>query len=484
MTKVLQQPIHQIKIVQNDNNLERSGEIVNSMREYFKTGATLPFEFRREQLKKFHNAIKNNEKGIYEAIRKDMGKPDYEILSTEVGLTLMEISFAIKHLKGWMKKKKTKTPFFNYGTKSYRYPTPKGVVLIIGPWNYPFMLVMNPLIGAIAAGCCAVVKPPDFAFETSKIIQKILHETFDENYIIVIEADGSGTEKLLDLQWDHIFYTGSTRIGKLIQEKATKNLTSVTLELGGINPAIVDKTANIGKAIDSIMYGKWINLGQTCLAPNHIYVHEKIKEKFTSELIRRMKKQFTDNPIESENLARINNPNHHKRLVSLLDEGEILHGGNYSEQDLFVEPTIIVNPNRDKSKILNEEIFGPILPIVTFNDKDFTLDKILEKINAGEEPLSAYLFSNDKKVQIKIVNTLKSQNILINDTTLQFVNPNLPFGGVGTSGIGGYHGYYTFEQFSLIKSVMHQNMPFHLVRWVRRPPYNRIKIFITKFFFK
>ena len=172
MTRVLQEPIHQIKnsenfkIVQNDSNLERSGEIVNSMREYFKTGATIPYEFRREQLKKFHKAIKNNEKGIYEAIRKDMGKPDFEILSTEVGLTLMEISFALKHLKGWMKKKKTKTPFFNYGTKSYRYPSPKGVVLIIGPWNYPFMLVMNPLIGAIAAGCCAVVKPPDFAFET------------------------------------------------------------------------------------------------------------------------------------------------------------------------------------------------------------------------------------------------------------------------------------------------------------------------------
>ena len=292
MTKELAPLVNQFKtsdtfkIVENDSNVERAGEILSSMREFFNSGATLSYDFRKTQLKKFHKAIKDNEKGINEAIRKDMGKSDFEILSTETGLTLFETSYAIKHLKGWMKKKKAKTPFYNFGNKSYRYPSPRGVALIIGPWNYPFQLIMVPLIGAIASGCCSILKPPDFAYDTSKIIKKIISETFDEKYIKVIEADGSGTQKLLELQWDHIFYTGGTKIGKLIYEQASKNLTTVTLELGGVNPCIVDKNANITKAIDSIMFGKWINLGQTCLAPNHIYVHQAVREKFINDLMK------------------------------------------------------------------------------------------------------------------------------------------------------------------------------------------------------
>lgn len=490
MAKIVEEPIEHIKnadtfkIVQNDSAIDRAEELLTAMRDYFTSGATLSYKFRKTQLQKFHTAIKDNEEEINKAIRVDMGKSDYEILSTETGLTLFETSHALKHLKKWMNKKKAKTPFFNYGNKSYRYPSPKGVVLIIGPWNYPFQLIMVPLIGAIAAGCCAIVKPPDYAFETSKVIKKIISATFDDRYIKVIEADGSGTQKLLELQWDHIFYTGSTRIGKAIYEQAAKNLTTVTLELGGVNPAIVDKKANIGKAIDSIMFGKWINLGQTCLAPNHIYVHESIQEQFTKGLLKRLQKQFGEDPKSSKYLARINNPNHHKRLVSLLAEGKILYGGKDYEQDLFIEPTIMVEADPKTSKVINQEIFGPILPLVPFNDTTFTLDQVLEKINAGEEPLSVYLFTNDKKVQEKVVQTVRSQNFLINDTALQFVNPNIPFGGVASSGIGAYHGYYTFEQFSIMKSVMIQNLPLHTTRWIRRPPYNGLKFFLTRFFFK
>jgi aldehyde dehydrogenase (NAD+) len=486
----MEEPLNQLKnsetfkIVPNDKDLERSGEIIEKMRDFFNTGETLTYEFRKTQLKKFYQAIKNNEKGVYEAVRKDMGKPDYEIMTSELGLMYYEITHAIKNLKKWMKKKKAKTPFYNFGTKSYRYATPKGVTLIIGPWNYPFMLAFNPLVGAIASGCCAVIKPPDFAFETSKTIDKIVNEAFDEKYIKVIEGDASAAQKLLEFKWDHIFFTGSTRVGKIVQEAANKHMTTVTLELGGPNPTIIDKTANIGKTIDSIMYGKWINLGQTCLAPNHLFVHESIKDKFLSEFIRKMKKTFSDNPAESPYLARINNPNHHKRLVGLLDEGEILHGGKSSERDLFIEPTILINADFSKSRVTKEEIFGPILPVIPYNDTNFTLDDVIKKTNENIEPLSIYLFSKDKNVHKKVLNELRAQNIVINDTALQFANPNIPFGGIGSSGNGGAHGYFTFEQFSIIKSIMEQNMPLHTIRWVRRPPYNKIKLFLTRFFFK
>ncbi len=492
MTKVLEQSIDQIKnadsfkIVQNDSDLDRLDEIIASMRAYFNSGATLPYDFRKTQLKKFYKAIKDNEKGIFDAVRKDMGKPDYEILVSETGVTLLETTFALKHLKGWMKKKKAHTPFYNFGTKSYRYPSPKGVVLIIGPWNYPFQLVMVPVLGAIAAGCCVVIKPPDYAYETSKIIKKIISETYTENYVKVIEADGPGTEKLLQGKWDHIFYTGGTRVGKIVYQHAVENLATVTLELGGVNPTIIDKNANLGKALDSIMFGKWLNLGQTCIAPNHIYIHEAIQEKFTNGLIKRMKDLYGENPRDSKFLARINNPNHHKRLVGLLADEKVLYGGKQNEQELFIEPTIVVGSDLNKSKVINQEIFGPILPIVPYNDTTFTLDNILEKVNSGQEPLSVYLFTNDKMVQQKVVSKVKSQNILINDTLLQFTNQNLPFGGVASSGIGGYHGFYTFEQFSIMKSVMNQNLPtfFHTIRWIRRPPYNRVKFLMTRFFFK
>ena len=492
MTKAVDYQIDQIKnsetfkIVQNDTDLDRIEEIVANMRKYFNTGATLPYEFRKKQLKKFYKAIDDNEKAIFDAVRTDMGKPDYEILISETGVTKLETSFALKHLKGWMKKKKAKTPFYNFGTKSYRYASPKGVVLVIGPWNYPFQLVMVPVLGALAAGCCVVIKPPDYAYETSKIIKKMISENFDENYVKVIEADGSGTEKLLQQKWDHMFYTGGTRVGKIVYQHAVKNLTTVTLELGGVNPAIIDKNVNIGKAVDAIMFGKWLNLGQTCIAPNTLYIHEDVQEEFTQKLLKKMKKTFGDNPRESKVLARINNPNHHQRLVSLLDDGKAIIGGKQFEQELFIEPTVLVEADRDKSKVVNQEIFGPILPLVPFNDTTFTLDNILEKVNSGEEPLTVYLFSNDKKVHEKVVSRVRSQNLLINDTLTQFTNSNLPFGGVASSGIGGYHGYYTFEQFSIIKSVMNQNLPtlIHTLRWVRRPPYNRVKMFMTRFFFR
>lgn len=448
-------------------------EILIKQKAFFNSNQTKPYSFRMQQLEKLKQAIKEHEDQIAKALFADLHKSPVEAFTTEIGLVLNSIDDAKKHLKKWMRPIKVKTPLFMFGSKSYILSEPLGVICIIGPYNYPFQLIIEPLIGAIISGNTAIVKPSEFTVESEKIIKTIIEKTFDESYIAVVTGGVEETSNLLDLKFDHILFTGSTTVGKIVYQKASKNLIPVTLELGGKSPTIVDQSAHLKLAARRIMFGKLINAGQTCIAPDYIYVHEKVHKEFIKYLIEEVNHLYPD----YKNLARIVNDRHFVRLKNLIHKDKVIFGNELDEKNRFISPTILDGITWD-DKVMKEEIFGPILPILTYSK----LDEIIEVIKEQEKPLALYMFSNDKVALNKVLHQISFGNGAINDTVTQFVNKNLPFGGVGQSGMGVYHGKASFLTFSNQKTYITKTNRFDIK--LGYPPYTKSKEKWIRRFFK
>ncbi|WP_291650542.1 aldehyde dehydrogenase [Clostridium sp.] len=423
----------------------------NNQKEFFYSNKTKDINFRINNLKKLKNIIKENEQDIMDALYKDLRKSNFESYATEIGIVYDELNLHIKNLRKWSKREKKQSPIVHFPAKSYIYKDPYGIALIIGPFNYPFQLVIAPLIGAISAGNCAIIKPSESTQNIALLLEKIINENFEENYIRVVNPlDGKDTVSyLLDLKFDYIFFTGSVRVGKIIMEKASKNLIPVTLELGGKSPCIIDSSAKLDLAAKRIVWGKFLNAGQTCVAPDYILVQKDVKEKLLKELKKELLLQFGSNIKSSSDFPRIVNKNSLLRLKNYLNDGEIYFGGSVDEKDLYLEPTILINI-KENSLIMEEEIFGPILPILEYSGLDEALNYVINK----DKPLALYYFSEDSSSIEKVLNSTTSGGVTINDTIIHVASSYLPFGGVGPSGMGAYHGKASFDVFTHKKSVI------------------------------
>ncbi|HGZ9215330.1 aldehyde dehydrogenase, partial [Staphylococcus aureus] len=433
---------------------------------FFNTQQTKDISFRKEQLKKLSKAIKSYESDILEALYTDLGKNKVEAYATEIGITLKSIKNARKELKNWTKTKNVDTPLYLFPTKSYIKKEPYGTVLIIAPFNYPFQLVFEPLIGAIAAGNTAIIKPSELTPNVARVIKRLINETFDANYIEVIEGGIEETQTLIHLPFDYVFFTGSENVGKIVYQAASENLVPVTLEMGGKSPVIVDETANIKVASERICFGKFTNAGQTCVAPDYILVHESVKDDLITALSKTLREFYGQNIQQSPDYGRIVNLKHYHRLTSLLNSAQmnIVFGGHSDEDERYIEPTLLDHVTND-SAIMQEEIFGPILPILTYQ----SLDEAIAFIHQRPKPLSLYLFSEDENATQRVINDLSFGGGAINDTLMHLANPKLPFGGVGASGMGRYHGKYSFDTFTHEKSYIFKST--RLESGVHLPPY-------------
>ncbi len=444
---------------------------------FFNTQQTKDISFRKEQLKKLSKAIKSYENDILEALYTDLGKNKVEAYATEIGITLKSIKNARKELKNWTKTKNVDTPLYLFPTKSYIKKEPYGTVLIIAPFNYPFQLVFEPLIGAIAAGNTAIIKPSELTPNVARVIKRLINETFDANYIEVIEGGIEETQTLIHLPFDYVFFTGSENVGKIVYQAASENLVPVTLELGGKSPVIVDETANIKVASERICFGKFTNAGQTCVAPDYILVHESVKDDLITALSKTLREFYGQNIQQSPDYGRIVNLKHYHRLTSLLNSAQmnIVFGGHSDEDERYIEPTLLDHVTND-SAIMQEEIFGPILPILTYQ----SLDEAIAFIHQRPKPLSLYLFSEDENATQRVINELSFGGGAINDTLMHLANPKLPFGGVGASGMGRYHGKYSFDTFTHEKSYIFKST--RLESGVHLPPYKGKFKYIKAFF--
>ncbi|HEA5982486.1 TPA: aldehyde dehydrogenase, partial [Staphylococcus aureus] len=443
----------------------------------FNTQQTKDISFRKEQLKKLSKAIKSYESDILEALYTDLGKNKVEAYATEIGITLKSIKNARKELKNWTKTKNVDTPLYLFPTKSYIKKEPYGTVLIIAPFNYPFQLVFEPLIGAIAAGNTAIIKPSELTPNVARVIKRLINETFDANYIEVIEGGIEETQTLIHLPFDYVFFTGSENVGKIVYQAASENLVPVTLEMGGKSPVIVDETANIKVASERICFGKFTNAGQTCVAPDYILVHESVKDDLITALSKTLREFYGQNIQQSPDYGRIVNLKHYHRLTSLLNSAQmnIVFGGHSDEDERYIEPTLLDHVTND-SAIMQEEIFGPILPILTYQ----SLDEAIAFIHQRPKPLSLYLFSEDENATQRVINELSFGGGAINDTLMHLANPKLPFGGVGASGMGRYHGKYSFDTFTHEKSYIFKST--RLESGVHLPPYKGKFKYIKAFF--
>lgn len=422
-----------------------------NVRDFFQTQSTKDIKFRKKYLKALKKSIKKHESDILDALKSDLGKNKVEAYATEVGFVMKELSYIIKELKNWAKTKSVTTPMMQFPAKSFIKYEPYGTVLIIGPFNYSFQLVMSPLIGALAAGNCAVVKPSEMTPQTSMVVQEILEEVFPPDYVKVVQGEKEVTSQLLDERFDYIFFTGSTKVGQIVYEKASKHLTPVTLELGGKSPVIIDDTSNLKVAAERIAFGKFMNAGQTCVAPDYILIDNEIKMKFVEALQATIQEFYGAQIEQSEDFGRIVNDNHFNRLVNIIEDSrqQVIYGGESNADELFVAPTIILDPKLSDS-VMQQEIFGPILPIIGYD----TFNEVYDIVEQYEKPLALYLFTEDSDQITAVFNRLSFGGGCVNDTILHLANPNLPFGGVGHSGIGSYHGKYSFELFSHEKSYI------------------------------
>ncbi|MCM3691171.1 aldehyde dehydrogenase [Neobacillus niacini] len=436
--------------------MEGFGHLLKAQRDFFQSGKTKDVSFRMDALTSLGNMIRSHETQIMAALKKDLNKSDFDSYISEMGILLEEIRFTLKHIKEWTQPKRVKTALTQMGSKGYIYSEPYGVALIISPWNYPLQLSIAPLIGAIAAGNCAVLKPSELTPETSKLLAELINKTFPEEYVAVIQGDAETTQTLLKEKFDYIFFTGSVSVGRVIMEAAAKHLTPVTLELGGKSPCIVHHDANLKLAAKRIAWGKFINAGQTCVAPDYLYVHKDSKDEFIKTFKQSINELYED-IVKNGEFTRIVSEHHFKRVTSFLSNGEILHGGNYSIDTLTIEPTILGGVTWD-DPVMQEEIFGPVLPILEF-DNEATL---IHSINQHPKPLALYIFSESKEFQGTILDSISFGGGCINDTVMHLSSPYLPFGGVGESGIGAYHGRGSFDVFSHQKSILKQTTTFDL----------------------
>lgn len=442
--------------------------LVKTQRSYFKTYQTYDYAFRMAALKRLEEWITHHEDAISAALKKDLKKAEMESYFSEIGMVLSELHDAQKHLKKWMKKKYVATPLAQFKARSYIQPEPYGSVLIMSPWNYPFMLSIDPLIGAIAAGNCAIVKPSAYAPAVSHVIAEMIASCFDEAYIAVVEGGRRENTALLDQRFDLIFFTGSVKVGKLVMEKASRYATPVVLELGGKSPCIVDHSEHLELAAKRIAFGKFLNSGQTCVAPDYVLVHRSLYKPLCEYLKKAIHDFFGEEPLSNEELPKIVNEHHFQRLCTLMDEEPHVIGGKRNPNTLQIEPTIADVCTFD-SALMQEEIFGPVLPVIAYD----TLDEAISYITGHEKPLALYLFSDDTGTIDRVMKECSFGGGCINDTIIHLASSRLPFGGVGASGMGHYHGHYSFETFSHAKSIVNKAVWMDIP--LRYHPYTRKK---------
>lgn len=412
---------------------------------------------RKNNLKRLYEGIQRFEEEIFQALKLDLNKSVHESFTTEVGYVLKEISFQLKHMSSWSKPKRVRTALTHFGSKGKVVPEPYGVTLIIAPWNYPFQLAIAPLVGALAAGNTIVLKPSELTPSVSKVLKRMLGELFPEELVAVVEGGVEESTSLLREPIDYIFFTGSVGVGKVVMEAAAKQLTPLTLELGGKSPCIVHKDAKIEMTARRIVWGKFLNAGQTCVAPDYMYVHSSVKEKLIEAMRHEITEQYSKEPLQNENYVRIVSERHFERLCRFLQDGQVVIGGNYKKDTLHIEPTVLADTTWQDA-VMEDEIFGPILPIIEYDN----IEDVIGTIQQHPKPLALYVFSEDKEVQKKVTSNISYGGGCINDVVYHLATPYLPFGGVGSSGLGGYHGKESFRTFSHYKSILAQSTAFDM----------------------
>lgn len=424
-------------------------KLVISQREFFLKGTTLDINVRINALKKLYSAIKEHEEEIYDALYKDLGKSRFEGYMCEVGLTLSEISYMLKHIRSFSREKNVHTPLAQFCSRSFKKPSPRGVVLIMSPWNYPFLLTMEPLVDAIAAGNTAILKPSAYSPNVSAVISDIIGGLFDDDYVAVVTGGREENTCLLNEHFDYIFFTGSQAVGKEVMRKAAEFLTPVTLELGGKSPCIVTENADLKLAARRIVFGKFLNCGQTCVAPDYIYVQKSVKDRLVEELIKETGRQFTYRPLENRDYGKIVNEKHFNRIKGLIDKSKVVLGGECDDKSLRIEPTIMDNVTFDDA-VMQEEIFGPVMPILTFD----TIENAVSIVNEHMHPLALYIFTKSKKEAKYVTSRCNYGGGCVNDTIIHLATSEMGFGGFGESGMGSYHGKAGFDTFSHYKSIV------------------------------
>lgn len=423
--------------------------LLEAQKKFYKTGATIPVDFRVGQLKKLYGAVKKYEEEINDALRSDLGKSGFESFMCESGLVLSEISYMIRHTRRFARKKTVHTPLAQFASHSYTQAVPYGNTLIMSPWNYPFLLTIDPLADAIAAGNTAIVKPSAYSPATSRIVERIITECFAPEYVAVVTGGRAENAALLEQKFDLVFFTGSQAVGREVLRHTAEHLTPAVLELGGKSPCIVDGSANLFLAAKRIVFGKYLNCGQTCVAPDYVLCESKVKERFIAEVIKEIKRQYGEKPLQNGDYGKIINEKHFSRLCALIDPDKVVIGGETNEKTNQIAPTVMDRVTEDDA-VMGEEIFGPILPILTFEDFDEMLDSLKDK----EKPLALYLFSSDKKHIKRVTQELSYGGGCINDVIIHLATSEMGFGGVGESGMGSYHGKCGFAAFSHEKSVV------------------------------
>lgn len=438
---------------------------------FFKAQQTKPIAFRLQQLQKLESAIQKYEKKIVEALWKDLHKSAEEAYLTEISIVLNEIRYHRKNLKQWAKPESVTTPLHLLPSKSSIYFEPLGVALIVSPWNYPFQLLINPLVGAISAGCCAILKASPDAPNLAKVIEEMISECFDPNYITLVQGGKETNTILFRKKFDFIFFTGSPYLGRIVMKAAAEHLTPIILELGGKSPCIVDKDSNLDITAKRIVWGKFLNAGQTCIAPDYLMVHESVKLELFDHMVKHIKQIYGENPEKSKHYGRIVHDNAMDRLLGLIEKEKVIYGGEYDKKERYLAPTIIELKSTD-TKIMQEEIFGPLLPVWTFSD----IKEAIDYINNNEKPLALYYFGNNKQAEMVLGNTTSGGGC-INNTLLHIANHHLPFGGVGNSGMGKYHGKDSFLAFSNQRAILRsptwmdfpfQYPPFKYFKWIKK----------------
>ena len=452
-------------------------DLVTRQRSYFQSGATLPVSARLAALRRLYDAISSHEKEIRRALQKDLGKSGFESYMCETGMVLEEISHMLKHTRKFAREQRVHTPLAQFCSRSYKKPSPYGVTLIMSPWNYPFMLTLSPLADALAAGNTAVVKPSAYSPYTSEVLLSILTECFDPKYVAVVTGGRAENTCLLREHFDYIFFTGSQAVGKEVMRSAAEHLTPVTLELGGKSPCIVDQTADIRLAARRIVFGKYLNCGQTCVAPDYVYCHRSVKDQLIKEVQKQIRRQYGKQPLHSSDYGKIINEKHFDRILGLIDEKKVVHGGGSDRSTLRIEPTVMDNVTFSDA-VMQEEIFGPVMPILVFD----SLDEVIRRINSMPHPLALYIFTSNKKTARKVTARCGFGGGCINDTIIHLATSEMGFGGFGESGMGAYHGKTGFDTFTHYKSIVDKKTWIDLP--MRYQPYRKGDEKLVRFFLK
>ena len=452
-------------------------KIIDRQRAFFHTGTTLDVSFRIAALKRLQYMIRRHEKEIEAALLLDLKKSSFESYMCETGLVLDEIHYMLRHIRSFAKEQDVRTPLAQFCSRSYRKPSPYGVTLIVSPWNYPILLTLDPLIDAIAAGNTVILKPSAYSPNTSKLIEKMIRECFSPEMVAVVTGGRAENTSLLEEHFDYIFFTGSQNVGREVMRKSSAHLTPVTLELGGKSPCIVDESADLKLAARRIVFGKYLNCGQTCVAPDYICCHSSVKDAFLAEVKKQISLQFGEQPLSSSNYGKIINEKHFHRISGLIDHDKVIFGGHNDRNTLRIEPTVMDHVTYE-DKVMQEEIFGPVMPVLTYN----SLDELIGKINSMPHPLALYFFTRDKVAARKVTSQCQFGGGCINDTIIHLATSEMPFGGFGESGMGGYHGREGFRTFSHYKSIVDKKTWLDLP--MRYQPYKRINDKLIHFFLK